>query len=228
MNPIPSATDDLTLGQRAYQELRNSILSGQLAPGKRLSLRNMAQALGMSIAPVGEAFRELARDGLIETESRWGTRVRRLDLAGMRNQHILRTAIECEAIRQCTQPVVTSHVDELAGIASELDERVARNDDPEEIFQLDARFHQRLCQASGFPLLTETLKATQLMRLLAHGSRIAHGRKSPPRQHQLLVEAIRSGDADAAERTMREHCVHSMLVQLEFFAAAQAADPGGE
>jgi DNA-binding GntR family transcriptional regulator len=212
--------DEETLGQRAYQRIREDILTGRLQQGQRLSLRAMAQALSMSIAPVGEAFRELARDGLIETETRWGTRVRRLDLETLRNQHILRMAIECEAIRQCATSILPMHLTELAAIAEDLDAAVAANRDPEEVFSFDSRFHLRLAQCSGVPLLADSLRGNQLIRLLARGCRIAHGRPSPPRQHSSVVEAIRTGDADAAERVMRAHCVHSMTVQLEFFATA--------
>ncbi len=214
-----SSIEDETLGQRAYTELRSRFFVGRLAPGQRLSLRAMGELLGMSMAPIGEAFRELARDGLIETESRWGTRVRRLDLESIRAQHLLRTAIECEAIRQAAVRGLGARGDELAAIASELDDRVAAQDHPEVIFELDSRFLLELAKLSGVTLLVETLKANQLVRLLALGCRIAHRRKSPPRQHQDLVDAARSGDPDHAERVMRAHCVHSMSVQLEHFAA---------
>jgi DNA-binding GntR family transcriptional regulator len=213
-----------TLGKQAYSEIRDRILGGRLQPGQRLSLRGVASDLGMSMVPVGEALRELARDGLIETEPRWGARVRRLDLESLRNQHVLRTALECEAARQCVERALPAHLDEAMTIAVELDRCVERNEDSERVFELDARFHLRLAQASGFPALAESLRANQLMRLLARGSRIAHGRKDrPARAHQELVEAIRSGDADVAERAMRGHCQASMALQLEWFARAEHA-----
>jgi DNA-binding GntR family transcriptional regulator len=213
--------DEQTLGQRAYHELRERILAGELAPGQRLSLRNVAGDLGMSIAPVGEAFRELARDGLIENEPRWGARVRRIDLETLRNQHILRMAVECEVARQCVERASAMVLDELTAIAADLDRSVERNADPAEVFALDAAFHLRLAAASGAPALVESLKANQLVRLLARGCRIAHGMKDrPKRQHQDLVAAIASRDPDQAEREMRAHCVHSMRTQLEYFAAS--------
>src|SRR4051812_19979731 len=186
-----------TLGKRAYSELRERILGGKLQPGQRLSLRGMASDLGMSMVPVGEALRELARDGLIENEPRWGARVRKLDLETLRNQHVLRMALECEAVRQCVERALPAQLDEAMAIAVELDRCIERDDDSERVFELDARFHLRLAQAAGFPALVESLRANQLMRLLARGSRIAHGRKDRPRrQHQELVDAIRSADAD--------------------------------
>src|SRR3990170_2843791 len=66
--PRPTKPDPLACKNR-----RRSI-----RPGPRLSLRGVAGSLGMSMAPVGEALRELSRDGLVESEPRWGTRVRRM------------------------------------------------------------------------------------------------------------------------------------------------------
>ncbi|MCA9094174.1 MAG: winged helix-turn-helix transcriptional regulator, partial [Planctomycetaceae bacterium] len=56
-----------TLAQQAKRHLRERILEGRLRPGQRLPLRPLAQELGMSMAPVGEALRDLAQEGLLET-----------------------------------------------------------------------------------------------------------------------------------------------------------------
>jgi len=169
------------------------------------------------MAPVGEALRELARDGLIETEPGWGARVRRLDLVALRNQHILRIALECEIIRQCAERATEGQLDELEKIASELDSRVDRQADPAEVFEFDSKFHLRIAQLSGVASLVEALQANQLIRLLARGSVIAHDKKRPYREHSRLVEAMRTRDAECVERAMREHCVRSMQLQLDHF-----------
>src|SRR5579871_2624006 len=189
-----------TLGRRAYLALREQILEGRLQPGQRLSLRTVAQELGMSMAPVGEAFRELAHDGLIETESGWGTRVRKLDLETLRNQHILRTALECEAIRHCAERASEAQIAELDSIAEELDRRVESHAEPSKVFELDSQLHLRIAQLSGVSSLVEAIQANQLVRLLGRGSVIAHDTPRPCRDHKRLVDAIRTRDPDAAER----------------------------
>jgi DNA-binding GntR family transcriptional regulator len=50
--------------------------------------------------------------------------------------------------------------------------------------------------------------------LLAQGSILARGVERPKRQHVHLVEAIKTRDADRAERAMRQHCVQLMELQL--------------
>ncbi len=172
----------------------------------------------MSMAPVSEALRELAYQGLLETEPGWGARVRRLDSDDLRNQHILRTALECEAIRHCAVRISEAQAQELAALTEELDGLIDANGDWKQASELDARFHLRIAQFSGVRALVESLRANQLVRMLARGSAIAHQLQRPPRQHRALLEAILMRDPDAAERAMRTHCQRSMELQLAHLA----------
>ena len=212
--PKTFSPDEETLAQRAHRQLRQQILDGSLAPGQRLPLRTAAVALGMSMAPVGEALRELARDGLIESEPGWGARVRKFSQEALRNQHILRTALECEAIRHATQRASDEQLSELAKLAKKLDRRIDSGAEPKQVYQLDSQFHLQIAQLSGVASLVEALEANQLVRMLARGSFIAHHLTRPPRQHLQLVQAMRTRKPDQAERSMREHCVRSMELQL--------------
>ena len=186
-----------TLGRQAYRALRDRILAGQLQPGQRLSLRGMAQSLGMSMAPVGEALRELSRDGLVETEPGWGTRVRKITAESLRSQHVLRTALECEAARQCSQVASDAQLAELMELAAELDRRIDSHAEPEKIHGLDSEFHLRIAEISATPSLVEVLKANQLVRMLTRGSVLARDVERPTLQHVHLVEEIQSRDARA-------------------------------
>lgn len=208
-----------SLGRQAYRALRDRILDGELRPGQRLSLRGMARSLSMSMSPVGEALRELTRDGLVETEPGWGTRVRKLTSESLRNQHVLRMALECEAARQASQAASDGQLDELARLAEALDRRIDARAEPSAIHGLDSQFHLRVAELSGASLLVEGLRSNQLVRMLARGSVLAHDVESPKLQHVHLAEAIRSRDADRAERAMREHCIRSMELQLADMAS---------
>ena len=203
-----------TLAKRAYRRIRKLILSGELRPGQRLSLRPMAKSLGTSLAPVVDAFRELNRDGLIETEAGWGARVRRLDRDSLWNQHVLRAALECEAIRHCTQRASDRQMDELMALAEQLDHCSDGPSDPERVQELDSEFHLRIARLSGSASLVEALKANQLVRLLARGSILAHDMELPKRVHVEIVQSIRTRDPEQAQRAMRSHCVRSMELQL--------------
>jgi DNA-binding GntR family transcriptional regulator len=198
--------------------LREQIVSGKLRPGERVSLRGMAKSMGMSMAPVGEALRELTRDGLMELEPGWGARVRRVDIETLRSQHVLRTAIECEAARHCARLADDQQLERLLQLAQQLDRRIDGQADPDQIHELDSQLHLRIAELSRAHSLVEVLKANQLVRMLARGSVLAHNWPKPPLQHVHLVEALRTRDPEAAERAMREHCFRSMQLQLSQLA----------
>ncbi|MEX0675885.1 MAG: GntR family transcriptional regulator [Pirellulales bacterium] len=207
-----------SLGRQAYRALRDRILAGQLQPGQRLSLRGVANSLGMSMAPVGEALRELSRDGLVESEPGWGTRVRKMTADSLRSQHVLRMAVECEAARQTSRVATDAQLADLMDLAAELDRRIDSHAEPQRIHGLDSAFHVRIAELSGAPSLAEVLKANQLVRMLARGSVLAHDVERPTLQHVHLVDEFRSRDAPRAEQAMREHCEQSMELQLSRIA----------
>ncbi len=57
-----------SLADRAYSELKQAILGGQLPPGAPLGEVELADALGVSRTPVREALRQLAAEGLVELD----------------------------------------------------------------------------------------------------------------------------------------------------------------
>ena len=57
------------------QALREAILSGELAPGTRLIIDDLANQLGVSPIPVREALQQLQADGYVEIQPFLGTRV---------------------------------------------------------------------------------------------------------------------------------------------------------
>lgn len=214
----PTANKAESLSQRAYHHLRDQILKGSLEPGKRISLRGVASTLGTSMAPVGDAIRELARDGLVEQEPGWGARVRQLDVESLRAQHVIRTALECEAVRHCARSATAEQLNELEELAIQLDNLIDSQATPTSIHPLDSRLHLRIAEFSRVMPLVELLRANQLVRMLARGGEIADRVAKPKLQHLAIIQAIRTGDPDTAERVMREHCERSMNLQIKHLA----------
>jgi DNA-binding GntR family transcriptional regulator len=76
------------------QSLRNSILSGQLAPGTQLVESKLADRFGVSRGSIREAFRELVDGGLLVYRPYAGTFVVSLDNRAMSELFAVRGALE--------------------------------------------------------------------------------------------------------------------------------------
>jgi DNA-binding GntR family transcriptional regulator len=87
---MTSAVTDLeplerrTLGETIYGQLSELLISGRLAPGERLSLRDSAAVLGVSVMPVREAVSRLVADGALEVTPNRAVRVPVMTAAGFR------------------------------------------------------------------------------------------------------------------------------------------------
>ena len=80
------------------RRLRAEILSGDLAPGQRIVEEQIRQRFAISRAPLREALRTLANQGLVEHLPRRGTRVTELSAEEVDQLFALRALLERHAI----------------------------------------------------------------------------------------------------------------------------------
>lgn len=66
-----------TLSNLVYVKLRDLLAAGELAPGERLSLRKVAETLGVSVMPVREGATRLVADDALEVMPNRGSGCRR-------------------------------------------------------------------------------------------------------------------------------------------------------
>ena len=106
VRPIESRS----VADQVMTELRRSILSGALAPGREFSLRELAEMLQVSIIPVREALRSLENQGLVQMRPGRSAVVAPLDLDELQSIYRLR--------RRLARPVDAHR--QRAGAAPEL------------------------------------------------------------------------------------------------------------
>jgi DNA-binding GntR family transcriptional regulator len=197
----------LSATQRAYEEIRNRILSGELSPGARLTIRGMADLTGVSSIPVVQALHRLEDDGLIESFPQWGSRVIVLNRETTRDRYLLREAVECQVARILATHIAPDHAQHLRETAHKLDDLLAADPLDDAFWDLDREFHQTMASYTDSRSLVKALEHISLFRLLQKTREqvTAQHIELPADLHRSLTAAVLSGDPDAAERQMREH-----------------------
>jgi DNA-binding GntR family transcriptional regulator len=89
-----------TLSERVGEQLRHKITQGELVPGQRLSEQALSDSLGVSRNTLREAFRGLAKDGLVKHAPNRGVFVATPGLASIIDIYRVRRLIECQALAQ--------------------------------------------------------------------------------------------------------------------------------
>ena len=91
----------MTLMEKAYQSLREGIVSGELPPDSPLRLNALSERYGVGFSPLREALNRLHGERLVEQASLKGFRVAPLSIDAMWDTIRTRMHIECEAPGDC-------------------------------------------------------------------------------------------------------------------------------
>lgn len=191
-------------------ELERMILSGELAPGAKLTEITLATRLGVSRGPLREAFRMLEEAGLVRTEKNRGVFVRDIPIEEAVEIFDLRAAMDELVGRQLAAGITPAQLKEVRGLVDAM-ERAVKADDARGYHLLNLQFHDRLVEMAGNRKLTaiyrKLIKELSLFRRL----NLADGWLLPisAGEHRAIVKAIASGDADAAGRAMFDHVMES-------------------
>jgi DNA-binding GntR family transcriptional regulator len=194
-------------GQDVADRLSDAIRDGRFAPGQRLVEADLTRALGVSRGPVREAFRRLAAEGLVELVPNRGALVRRLTMDEALELFEIRTELEAFAARRAAAHLRDSCVRERFERATAAIWDGAPRHSTVAYIAENQRFHAAILDAAGNAQLVALNRRLQLSLILAQiGSALASDVVAASlAEHRAIARALRAGDADAAERAVRDH-----------------------
>lgn len=198
-----------TLGERVTGELRALLIAGRLAPGEKLSLRRVAEALGVSMMPVREAVSRLAADKALEVLPGRAVRVPVLTLAQFRELTRIRLVVEGFAAEEATKVITDAQIAVVAQHEAAFLAAAKDPPDPAAAVAANRDLHFALYEAAGMPSLVEMigrlwLKAGPILNLdMRHEPRRLDG-GSAVVAHAQLLEALRRRDPAAARQALVE------------------------
>jgi DNA-binding GntR family transcriptional regulator len=113
--------------QRAFDEIRDAIISGRIAPGTRLIERELCDALKISRASVREVLRRLEAERLISVEPRRGPTVMVLSVDEAGEIYEIRAMLESLVIRRFTELASAEEIATLDAIFAKVRLAAAEN-----------------------------------------------------------------------------------------------------
>ncbi|CUX49998.1 GntR family transcriptional regulator [Clostridium sp. C105KSO13] len=203
-----------SLGGRVFQKIREDILKGKYEEHDELRENTIGKELGVSRTPVREALRQLELEGLVSIVPNKGAYVTGISGKDVRDIYIIRSMLEGLCARWATENITAVQMDELDEIMLLSEFHIKKEGDinPEQITELDSRFHNVLYEASDSRILSHVLADfhgyVQRARKFSVVSE-ERARKSI-REHRQILRAIKEKDADLAEQLANEHMLHVM------------------
>ncbi len=225
---VLASLESMSLAERAYQELREAIVDGSLAPGERVTERGLAERLAVSATPIREAIKRLEADGLLERHS-----PRTVCVAGPIHatpQHLaeveiaLRGLIARFAALHATEQDI-AHLAELLDTAEDQSRlytaRVAEglpiDGHHEELYTRIQKFNTAILASTHNPVLIRLFEQTRTFSSLERRERSLRRLREDPTfgrsrwdSHRSTLQAIRARDPERAERTAIERARGAM------------------
>ena len=194
------------IADRAYADLRDSIVALRLPPGTALREDELMRNLGLGRTPLREAVKRLALEGLVEVRPRSGTYVTDVHAEDIVHIAELRAELEAHAARLAAKRLDDDGRARAAGLDAEL-EAIEGTTGIGAYMTLDERVHRFVWEAAGNPYLLDALE-----RLWALSLRIWHlvldrveALPAAVHEQRALLDAVSAGDARRAGARMREH-----------------------
>jgi DNA-binding GntR family transcriptional regulator len=199
-----------SLVEMATRHVRSGILSGEFEPGARIVEETLCARLGTSRAPVREALRLLAQEGLIEHLPRRGFRVSVWSPTDVLQLFELRRVLERHAVERAFP--LPADGDPLAAVRAALDEMRAA-DEHGDAFERDnahRRFHTAIVALAGNRQLDLAYEPILLKLQLPMARNIREeARKTSHyngiRRHTELLGALESNDPTVAYEALQRH-----------------------
>jgi DNA-binding FadR family transcriptional regulator len=204
------------------QAIADLIIERGLEPGAALPPEaTLMDEIGASRNSIRESVKALQALGIVEIRHGYGTFVGsgssaalqpwlmfRTRLAGARNTERLSELLEIREIieAEVTRRVAVAHRPELLADLTSCVERM-RTGDPADAPVADRRFHELICDAAGVPLARELVGLFWDVYRAIEGEleTITQTPEQIARRHQVIVDAISSGDTARAEETVHMH-----------------------
>lgn len=218
-----------TTAMRVADDLRRRILQGDLVPGQRLKIDELASMCGVSHMPVRAALQELEAEGVLEAFPHRGAVIRGVDADFVRNLYDVREAIEGMLTERCAERIDKAGI-ALLEAAVLAYERAAARKATVALLDANRRIHDTVNDIAANPLAVRVLAQGRLL-IEALRWRFGYGKGRVDRvvaQHRALLRAIAARNAERAGRLARQHCTAArddLLALLGVRSGSDAADP---
>lgn len=207
--PIPRLRRS-TLGEDVYEALTALVMGHALEPGDRINIEALSRDLDVSPTPVREALARLESDGLVRKRPLVGYTVTPLlTRQEFTDMFDMRLVLEGTAARWAAQRAAADLRDRIRAEAASTivpDEPDADGWSSHAAFtKLDARFHDLIAEATGNPLLRDSI-ARLHSHLHLHRLYFPFAQAGTTgEEHRDIAAMICASQPDRAEAAMRAH-----------------------
>lgn len=195
----------------AYHWLKKKLITLEYPMGSALVESELCNELGMGRTPVREAVQQLASEGLVSILPRKGIVVSNINFLDFENLLDARIMLEVHVVRKLAGLISPEQVEKLRSTFDAVPALIKQND-LNALLTIERQFHQGLVTLLDNPYLDAM--AERIYDLVTRTWYLSFRRRSQDdlaftlQENLLILEKLGQGDADAAEKAVRDHVVN--------------------
>ena len=197
------------LYEEVAEQLRQRIFRRELEPGSWIDELKIAEEFGISRTPLREALKVLAAEGLVTMKVRRGAYVTEMSEKDLRDVYHLLSLLESDAAGVVAERATPEQQQTLRDLHAELESAAGNR---EAFFSVNERFHMALLDMADNRWRSQMVAdLRKVMKLNRHNSLFKQGRiEDSLAEHEVILAALRTHDAQATVAAMREHFAHGL------------------
>lgn len=201
--PLPARAPGETIHQWVFRGLRRAIMSGAFPPGQAVTIRGLAEAMGVSAMPVREALRRLVAERALTLLDNRRVRVPQMTAERFDELYAARQVLEMEAAARALPLIDAARLDLLRQINQTIDEAILRGDS-ETVVAQNFLFHLTMYSARAESVLVPLIESVWLQT----GPFMRAALEDFPTEddgydyHQVALAAIAAQDEAALRRAI--------------------------
>lgn len=196
----------LALHERVAQQIRQLIISRELAPGEKIRVAELAEDFDVSLTPLREALKVLEKENLVELTTNRGARVADISVDGTRSLFEVISRLEALAAELAAARISADRLAQLEELHAKMR---AHHESGElsEYFQLNRQIHDLVVAAANNPDLerVRTSLSAHVERARFLSAATPGHRDRSMADHEELMVALRAGDSLAARDIWQRH-----------------------
>lgn len=215
MSVLPKIGSKVSLTQKAYDAIKDAIITNKFKPGELLIEEKLAEQLDISRTPLRGALKMLAYDHLVDINSSRNVIVSSIEESEVDDITVVREALETTAVKQLKGNITEEEIAVLEKIVSD-QLHAANNNDYDLFIENEYKFHLKIAEYTKnkwIYYMEENLNTIVQRYLVLSGSLNKYS-EIAAKEHGDIVEAIKKDDFEKAADSMRSHIVkvsHRML-----------------
>lgn len=206
MNRLPQIGRKTSLTEKAYETIKDAIMTDVFKPGELLIEEKLAEQLAISRTPLRSALRRLSYEHLVEINSSRNVIVANISEKDVEDITTVREVLEPLAVKQLQFNISDAQVKKLKKIVKD-QKKASDEDNYEELIKMEYEFHVSIGEFTGNKWLYDMIKYinTIIQRHLILSGSLNRHKEVAIKEHETIVSQIEKMDYIKAEASMKLH-----------------------